>query len=421
MTALSPSPQPSLRAWVGFLLGCACFGYAFMQRVAPSVMTDELMRAFDVGAGVLGTLSAFYFYAYATMQMPIGVLMDRFGPRRLLSGAMALTLIGCLAFAYAEDLVLASIGRLLIGAAVAFGYVGSMTIAATWFPAARFTLLVGILQSVGMAGAITGQAPLSFLVSATGWQETILILGIIGAVLAVLIFFVVEEIPKSSIKTDGLSEDRADFREVLTNPQSWLCLIIGFTLTAPMLAFAGLWAVPWLTSVYGFDRTDGAATASLIFFAWALVGPFLGIATEKLGRRKPLIFGGLTCSAIGLAVLFFIPDLPSWSLAPLFMLVGAGGCTMILTFTLVREVNRPANSGAALGFVNMGVVASGALFQTLIGVMLDRSWDGALENGVRIYAASAYTEAFSIFVIASTVGILATCFMRETYGKQFSA
>lgn len=414
MSAVKATP----RAWAAFLLGCACFGYAFVQRVAPSVMTDELMRAFDVGAGALGTLSAFYFYAYATMQMPIGVLMDRFGPRRLLSGAMALTLLGCLAFAYADGLTLASFGRILIGAAVAFGYVGTMTIAATWFPATQFTMLVGILQSVGMAGAIAGQAPLSFLVAATGWQETILLLGVTGAFLACLIYLVVQELPTAARNASVQGGSTGNVVEVLTNKNSWLCLIAGFTLTAPMLAFAGLWAVPWLITIYGFERTDAAATASLVFLAWAIVSPFIGLATETLKRRKPLIYFGLSLCLLAISGLIFIPELPNWALIVLFMAVGMGGCTMILTFTLVRELNRPANSGAALGFVNMGVVGSGAILQTLIGVLLDRAWDGTLEHGVRIYSETAYTGAFTVFLISGGIGLMAVLLLQETHCEQ---
>jgi MFS family permease len=416
---LSASGSPSYRAWAAFLLGCGCFAYAFLQRVAPSVMTEELMRAFAVGAGALGSLSAFYFYAYAGIQMPIGVLMDRFGPRRMLSGAMLACLLGSVIFASAESLGIASVGRAMIGAATAFAYVGTMTIAATWFPARRFSLLVGILQSVGMAGAIAGQAPLSLVVEASGWRETLIGLGIAGAALAVLIFLIVQETPaeqRDARRASGMG--RSAFADVLRRRDSWACAVLGFTLTAPMLSFAGLWAVPWLTQTHGFSKQDAAATASLVFVGWMVVGPAIGWLTDRMGRRKPLILFGLIIGALSMAALIFVPDLPVAAIPILFVVNGVGGCTMILTFTCVRETNRPSRSGAAMGFVNMCVVGSGAVYQPLIGVLLDSRWDGTMLDGARVYDTDAYAFAFSTLLVSYCAGLIACWILRETHCRQ---
>ncbi|MDF1750689.1 MAG: MFS transporter [Alphaproteobacteria bacterium] len=414
--------RPSLRAWAAFALGCLCFGYAFTQRVAPSVMTEDLMRAFAVGGGALGSLSAFYFYAYAGMQMPVGVLMDRFGPRKLLSGAMTLCLIGSLIFALAHSLGIASVGRAIIGASVACSYVGTMSIAAAWFPAKRFSLLIGILQSVGMTGAMAGQAPLSFVVSAYGWRETIIGLGVIGAILAVMIFLMVAEIPRSKPQpAAGKPTSGGAFRDVLSRRDSWACAVIGFTLAAPMLTFAGLWAVPWLTQTQGYSKADAAATTSLIFLGWACIGPALGIITEKIGRRKPILYCGFIMGILTLACMIYIPDIPPTTLSVLFFMNGVAGCTMILSFTCVRETNRPSRMGAGLGFVNMAVVGSGALFQPLLGLILDLGWTGLEENGARIYDVAAYTSAFTILIIAYVIGFIACIILRETRCQQLVA
>ncbi len=377
------------------------------------------MRAFAVGGGALGSLSAFYFYAYAAMQMPVGILMDRFGPRRLLSGAMALCLVGSLVFALSSSLGIASVGRALIGASVACGYVGTMSIAATWFPANRFSLLIGILQSVGMIGAIAGQAPMSLIVETVGWRETVIGMGVVGAVLAILIFWVVEEIPKDRPRPKPAEAGgRGAFLDVLSRRDSWCCAVIGFTLTAPMLSFAGLWAVPWLTQTQGFSRADAAATASMIFLGWAMVGPLIGMTTERIGRRKPLIHAGFLLGALTLSVMVYIPDLPPLILRTLFFLNGVAGCVMILAFTCVRETNRPSRAGAGLGFVNMCVVGSGAVFQPLLGLILDLNWNGTELDGARIYDSAAYTTAFSTLLVAYVVGIVACITLRETYCRQ---
>jgi MFS family permease len=416
-TQSGPVPAPSLRAWAAFLLGCACFGYAFLQRVAPSVMTEELMRAFQVQAGALGTLSAFYFYAYAGMQMPIGMLVDRYGAKRIMGTGMIVCLFGSLLFSQADGIAAASAGRMLIGAAVAFGYVGTMSIAATWFPAGRFSLLVGILQSVGMMGAMAGQAPLSLVVEAYGWRETMLALGGLGALLGVAIFLVVQEIPAER-KAAATAAGSGAFRDVLGRRDSWCCAVLGFTLTAPMLAFAGLWAVPWLAQVHGYSRSEAATTASLVFLGWAVAGPLIGLLSGWLKRRKPILLAGLTLGAGTLALMLALPDPGPGLMRALFFLNGLAGCTMILTFTCARETNRPGRAGAALGFVNMCVVASGAILQPVLGLLLDWRWDGRTVDGAPIYGAEAYSTALSALLIAYGFGLVALLILRETRGRQ---
>lgn len=417
--ALSPADpgyRPSVRAYVAFGLACLFFGYAFLQRVAPSVMTDELMRAYSVGGAALGSLSAFYFYAYAGMQLPVGLLIDRYGPRRLMAGAMALCTLGSLFFALSDTLALASIGRAMIGGAVAFGYVGAMTVAAHWFPPGRFTLLVGVLQAVGMAGAVAGQAPLRLVVDAAGWRETMMLIGGLAALLALALFVVLRDrTERRKAKGDGVL---AGVAHVLRRRDTWANAVAGLALSAPMLAFAGLWAVPWLVQVHGYSQAEAAATASLVFIGWGVTAPVYGWLTDRIGRRKPLLLLGYALAATGLGGLVYLPDLSPALISGLTLLVGVGGCSMVLNFTLVRETNRPGDAGAALGFVNMCVVASGAIFQPLIGFLLDVGWDGAIVDGVRVYSESAYRAAFSVLIAAYAVGVAACLTMRETRGRQ---
>lgn len=414
-TPADPGYRPSVRAWVAFLLGCCFFGYAFLQRVAPSVMTDELMRAFSVGGAALGSLSAFYFYAYAGMQLPVGLLIDRYGPRRLMAGAMALCVIGSVVFAMSDSIALASLGRALIGGAVAFGYVGAMTIAAHWFPATRFSLLVGILQAVGMAGAVAGQAPLRLVVDVAGWRETLLMVGALAAVLATALFLVLRDRPDKRKAGGGVM---SGIGHVLRRRDTWANAVAGLSLSAPMLAYSGLWAVPWLTQVHGYSKAEAAATASLVFIGWGAMAPVYGWLTDRIGRRKPLLYLGFSIAISGLLGLVYLPGLTPTLISVLTLMVGVGGCSMVLNFALVRETNRPGDAGAALGFVNMCVVAAGAIFQPLIGYLLDLGWDGAMVEGARLYSADGYRFAFTALIVMLAIGFAATLLMRETRCRQ---
>ena len=193
MSSTDAPPVSRRQAIIAFTLGTLFFSYAFVQRVSPSVMTSELMSEFAVGGAALGSLSAFYFYAYASIQLPVGILTDHFGPRKLMSFAAALCALASVGLALSDSVLTASIGRALIGGTVAFGFVGTMAIAGYWFKPSQYALLAGLLQTMGMSGGIFGQAPLRQMVEATGWRGTINILALVALILALLLFFLVPQ------------------------------------------------------------------------------------------------------------------------------------------------------------------------------------------------------------------------------------
>ena len=189
------APGLGLRPWVIWFVGALTFTYAFMQRVSPSVMIDPLMADLMVSGAVLGNISAFYFYIYAGAQIPIGMMIDRFGPRRLIAPALLVAALGSFIFAQAEVIETAYLGRFLVGFGVAFGYVGTLKLATNWFPARRFALLSGMTMSLGMLGAIYGQAPLAALVEDSGWRQTLILLALLAVGLSAAVWLIVRDRP----------------------------------------------------------------------------------------------------------------------------------------------------------------------------------------------------------------------------------
>ncbi len=412
---------PLWRYLIAYLLGTVFFLYAFIQRVSPSVMTEEWMRDFAIGGAGIGILSGMYFYSYAAIQLPVGIMIDRFGPRKLMSVSASICALASLAFAYSDSLMFASMNRVLIGGTVAFAFVGTLSIASLFFPARRFALLTGILMSVGMIGAIVGQAPLRYLLELSGWRFIYLLLALFALVLGLCIWLAVPRRPaqyRAASRAASLAAAPAPavfsgLRGVVANRDSWYCAIIGFGSSATMLAFGGLWSVPWLTTTVGLTNTTAAAIASTMFAGVALSSPFAGWLSDTLGRRKPILTAGMTVLFVALVVIVYGGVTAPWALTLLFLMAGLGTGTMGITFGLSKELNEPAHSATAMGFINMWVVGSGAVMQPLIGWMLDRQWTGELISGARVYTNASYQWAFCALIVSVAAAIVCTLLVRE--------
>ena len=431
------SQSSALQNWAAYSAGMVFFLYAFIQRVAPSIMTEELMRDFKVGATSLGVLSGAYFYTYAALQLPVGLLIDRFGPRRLMGGAALLGCLASLGFASSETLFAATVFRAMIGAAVAFAFVGTLSILSTEFRPRQFSLLAGILQSMGMAGALMGQAPLRWLIELRGWQQVFRDLAWFAALLAIALYLLVprrrnkpiddeaktasdatnESQPASATITDH-NLTHLSFTQslllVIRNRQSWYCALFGFGMAAPMLAFAGLWGIPWAQVAYDLAPVNAAATVSWLFIGWAMFAPVAGWLSEFTQRRKPVLIGGAIVSLTSLSLLIYVPGWSTASLLGLLFICGCAGSTMIVLFSSVKELNDQRSNAAAMGFANMFVVGSGGILQFLLGWMLDLSAGNFNQAAVLRFSVDNYQQSFTLLIASSFMALVTAVLIRET-------
>ena len=421
MSTTKSSSVSRRQAIIAFGLGTLFFAYAFVQRVSPSVMTVELMRDFTVGGAALGSLSAFYFYAYASIQLPVGMLTDHFGPRKLMSFAAGLCALASLGFALSDSVLSASIGRALIGGTVAFGFVGTLAIAGYWFKPTQYALLAGLLQTMGMSGAIFGQAPLRQMVESIGWRDTINLLALVALVLAILLFKLVPMRSSEQKQRAPNVSVLQGLKAVTTNLQTWICSLIGFGMAATMLAFGGLWGVPWLNSVHGYTTTEAAGITSMIFVGWAIFSPLAGWASDRMGRRNLILRTGSLIALLATACLIYFTPQSTLLLMALIFVIGAGGSAMTVCFGSVKELNDINYSSTSLGLMNMCIVGAGAVMQPLIGWLLDSNWDGTMQAGARIYSSSDYSTAFFSLLVANLAALIGALLLRETYCQQISA
>lgn len=406
------------RAWFIWFLGANAFFFAFFERAAPSVMVDPLMAAFSVGAGVMGNLAALYLYIYAVLQLPVGLLLDRMGPRKLLTVGMALAGFGVAAFAMADNIWIAYAGRLAIGAGSAVGFISALTLAAHWHPPERFGLFSGMTMGYAMIGGFLAQGPLGGLVDDFGWRDPLLVTAIWGVALAALIWIVVRDRPDGRpVQRTGEQSLGRSLKQAMSYRHNWVLAIYGLVLSGPFLAYGLLWGVPHIMLVYGIDRESAGFSASLMTIGFAVGGPLGGFLSDYFRRRKlPLMVASLI--SLGLwSTMLYGPTLPLPVYQVLLLFVGLFGGSMILVIALGRELSPPSIGGAVTGFINGAFVGGGALLQPLIGIVLDWVWDGTVsaDSGVPVYTAANYDTALLIIPLASALGFLLSLMMRESH------
>jgi sugar phosphate permease len=406
-----------MRAWLVWSVAAGFYGYGFFQRVAPSVIVDDLMLAFALDATLLGTLSAVYFYTYAALQVPLGVAVDRYGPRLVLTTGALVAAVGGILFATATGLWMALLARALIGGGVAVGYIGTLKLVAAWFPVHRFGLLAGLTLAAGTAGAVGAQLPLALVVGAMGWRSSLLAFGIAGLVIAALLFIVVRDRPGSTPSTADASQAPPPaaprLGAILARPETWFLVVTAGLTGAPILTFAGLWGVPYFVQVHGLERTTASLLTSTMLVAWAVGGPAFGTLADRVRSRPFLIL--VLASLNGLLWLPFVlwPTLHLAVALPLVAGLGFAGGGMIVAFAIVRTSFGMAAAGRALGIVNSAVLLFGAAMQTLFGMLLDWRWSGATLAGNRVYDAPAYATGFVLFAVAAALVVLAALGLRR--------
>lgn len=426
INAHHPTMVVALFTW-GF--GAAFYLIGFFHRVAPAVITEELMRDFGINAGALGNLSAFYFYSYVAMQIPTGILADRLGPRRLLCFGALVASAGAVIFSIAPDITWAATGRLLIGGSVAVAFVGLLKLATNWFAPNRFALISGLALFCGVIGAVFAGTPLRFFVDAFGWRNVVFASAAATLLISVGTWVVVRDHPHEkgyknflNSSPDGETEKRVgivkDLLEVLRYPNTLLLFLIPGGVVGCVLTFSGLWGVPFLTAVHGVSQMEAATLTSVLLVAWAIGGPFFGWVSDRINNRKRLYITGCGMTVAGWLLIIFVQNLDLKWLILVFILTGFTSGCMIISFAFAKESVPVRLAGTVSGVVNMGVMSGPMVLQPAVGWVLDRMWTGEMQMGVRIYDFLAYRSGFGLMLGWIVVSFILLFFTRETGCQQ---
>lgn len=422
---------PATLAWLIWGLAAAFHFNGFFHRIAPAVITDQLMAEFRIGAAGLGNLTAFFFYSYALMQIPAGILADYWGPRKLLAAGALVAACGTFLFASASSILPANLGRLLIGGAVGVAFVAILRLATRWFDARLFATVGGLTLFSGVGGALTAGVPLRFLVDGFGWRPVMFAEAALLLLIGAAIWAIIRDDPaERGYRSFARAEERTPFspaklrKDLMTlfrYRNTWLLFFVSCGLAGPVIAFAGLWGVPFFTTHYGISTAASSAITSTLFIFYAFGGLLLGFLSDRIGLRKPVLFASSVAGLVCWVPILFCPNLPIWLLVSLAGTAGFASGAVIIGFAFVKESVPSRFAGMISGVYNMGSITGGVILQPAIGWVLDHSWRGTLSGGVRIYDLAAYRSGFALLLLCSALGALAVGFSTETRCRQTEA
>ena len=402
----------NLKGVIAYAIATAFLLYEMAMQSSPSVMAGNIMRDLVLNPSIFGMTIGAYFYSYTAMQIPVGLLFDRFSPRLLLLFAIIICVLGQSLFSISHGAGELALARLLLGFGSAFAFVAVLVVANYWFAERHFALLVGIAQCFAAIGAMSGELPIAALTNHTSWRQASLICAVFGIALAILVMFFIQR-DKPTSAHQSKSSIRQSLAAIFSNKQTLFVGLYAFSSWAPIALFAELWGVPYMMKRFSITNVTASLCTGLIWVMLAASSPLLGWLSSRFGNMRQLL---TTCSLIGLITsISLLLITPNWLWLNALLLSGLGiaGAGQILTFELVRKNNTPSHLATAIGINNMAVVIGGALFQPLVGYVLH--WHAHQDSSVlSSYHVADYTMALLSIPLCYLIGFITSCFCIRT-------
>ena len=425
MMKISIRPGPGVYRWIVFLLLAAGYVLVNFHRLCPAVVALDLMRDLQAGGSLVGLLASAYFYPYAFMQIPSGLLADSWGPRKTITSFLILAGIASIAFGLAPAAGAAIGARVLVGIGVSMYFVPVMKVLTRWFTASEFSFMTGWMIAAGGLGALTAATPLAFLSAQLGWRGCFMLIGAVTLATAGLIWALVrnhpEELgypaPAAASPPPGRAEPDMDLwnamRSVVTTFRFWPLALWYFFNFGIFYSFGGLWGGPFLMEIHQMSQQRAGAILSMIALGMMIGSPLCGYVSDHVlrSRKKVLVLAAFCTFLLTLALLFLGGRFTAFWLFVWCFLFGLFSCAAaVVGFAAVKESFPIRITGTAMGLVNVFPFLGGALTQPAVGFILD--WFG---KGPAGYPYEAYQSAFWLYLTCALLALASACLVQESF------
>ncbi len=391
----------------------------FFHRLCPAVIALDIQSSFGISGTLLGVLGSAYFYSYAIMQLPTGLMADSWGPRKTVSLFLVLAGLGSALMGLAPNLAVAILGRILVGIGVSTVFVCNFKLLSEWFTPRQFIIMGSAFMSMGGIGALSSSTPLAWISNFIGWRRTFLTVGAITLLMAALVYAFVRNRP-SEIGLPPISPDRGEaqgdigllsgMKMVITSGRFWPPAIWAFCVIGISFAIGGLWGGPYLMQIYGYSKTTAGGVLSTFALALIFGSPISGWFANRFGRKSVLVGTSVMLMVVSGIMGVYVDAMPLPALYVLFFfLFFSGGAIGPVIATVAKELFPIAISGTAVGAINLFPFAGGALFQILIGAVLT-----ARSLGQAQYTAVGFRDMFWICLAGGVVSLAAAFMVKET-------
>jgi MFS family permease len=385
-------------------------------RNSVGVIAPDLAAEVSLSPLQIGLLSSIYFFVFAATQLPLGVALDRFGPKRCMLVCVAFTVLGCAAFALSHSAAGLVMGRALLGFGTASFLMAPVALYARWFPPERFSTLAGIHLGVGSLGALFATAPLAFATASVGWRATFLGVGAVTIVIGIVIWLIVSDDPpgaKTTPRRETLRESVAGIRQVIRTPSMGRVFLVQLTCYPSFVLLVGLWGGPYLTHIYGYDLTGRGDVLFIAAFAQILGSFFWGPSERLFGGYKLPILIGTGASFISLALLAALGTLPLALLIFVFALIGFSTGMTAVVMSHGRSLVPPHLLGRCITLLNIGTMGGGFLVQFISGALID-----LFPSAGGAYPLNAYRLVFGLQALMVLIGGCAYLGSRESFVRR---
>ena len=412
---MNRTKSPSYR-WFIFAMCSLTYIISGFWRVSNAVIAGDLARDLVLSPEVLGLLGGAFFYAFGLAQLPMGLMLDRFGPRIVISVLISIGAISAVVFAVAGSGTVAVLARAGIGFGMAAVLMGSLKILTTWFSPHEFATLSGIIIAIGNLGGIGATTPLAWLSEKLGWRGACGVMAGVTVLLSVGMYLIVRDRPPASddnmpVAPPVVATIGAGLRTVFASGAFWCLAPLGFSSYGALITAQGLWGVPYLVHTYGMSKASASNVLLAIPVGVVCGAPLWGRWSDTLARRKPLVLTGLGLMLLFFASLVLHLPLPYWGLIVQCWLLGFSSAALYILYTQVKETFSLSIAGTALTALNFFVILGAAVFQQMTGFILG-FWKSSTSVTLPL---AAYQWGFGVAALLLALSLVVYCFCRETH------